>query len=425
MRRWRISGAVLANVKDGLSRPSFTPFRTLTKMTSKEEASRSIFGLGRQDGCIFRSLGSREETAIAETLDLTDKLDTIYDRSRDSADFLKALNEAATKHKDAALLLPTKDIRTQLLATTLKGYEDLGALIVGGELGCFQQDTIAAAAAVRTRKLFLRKILSNDLDRQGQDFLNYLLGDNVTQNGDSTHVKIPLPVLTKGADAKAHPFPLQVSIQTQEFIHAVLFYAMFADTAAGEYVRLPEGLKDLERKLSREGLTTREWERGWNFLERYQPIFNNMIFQNVVILIRSHWDWYVRQISQFVTFARHYIASPVLNKKQEKDLDRIGWAELTRQLSILEHSCGLTFNLPNSTLAEINEMSLVRNLGLHNRWEVDDVYLKTTCLPNWELKDVRIIEIGDLQRWARSLSILINETSFQIAVKYAAAPNFP
>jgi len=70
-------------------------------------------------------------------------------------------------------------------------------------------------------------------------------------------------------------------------------------------------------------------------------------------------------------------------------------------------------------------MSLVRNLGMHNRWEVDDYYLQKSSASGWELKDVRIIEIAELRSWSASLSKLINETSFEISIKYVGAPDFP
>ena len=276
------------------------------------------------------------------------------------------------------------------------------------------------------RKLFLKKLLSDDLDANAQDFVTYLLGpDGTPKASTNVHIKISLPQITKTPSAKAHVFPVQVSIQTQEFIHAVLFYAMFADIAAGEYVRLPDGLNRIERKLSHDGLDKKQWDRGWDYLQKYQPIFNNTIYQNVLILMRSHWDWYIRQIGQFVSFARAHIRSPALDKKQQQDLERIGWTEITKQLIILEVSCGIKFSLSSTILSDLNEMSLVRNLGMHNRWEVDEFYLRKTTTSNWELREVRIVEINELQSWASSLSKLINETSLQIATRYVAAPDFP
>jgi hypothetical protein len=126
-----------------------------------------------------------------------------------------------------------------------------------------------------------------------------------------------------------------------------------------------------------------------------------------------------------VSFARNHVSSPALDRNQQKNLARIAWKEITQQLTILEESCGIRFNLSHAILSDINEMSLVRNLGMHNRWEADDYYLNKTSSSNWDLKDVRLIEIAELRSWSGSLSKLINESSLEIAIKYAGAPDFP
>lgn len=126
-----------------------------------------------------------------------------------------------------------------------------------------------------------------------------------------------------------------------------------------------------------------------------------------------------------MSFARNHVSSSALDRNQQKDLARIGWKEITQQLTILEESCGIKFNLSQAILSDINEMSLVRNLGMHNRWEVDHYYLNKTSLSNWNLKDVRLIDIAELRSWSGSLSKLINETSVEIAIKYVHAPDFP
>jgi hypothetical protein len=391
----------------------------------KEDTSRTIFGIGREDGCVLNSLTEAQQKSILDALDLTDELDVAYDQRNNSASFVAAFSKAREKYADVSAMLPTKDIRAVLLGTTLEAYENLVTLIIGTELNLFHGDTTPTVASARMRKLFLRKIISGELDTDGQAFLDYLLGREVIQKtNSSSHTKIPLPSVSKTPGAKAHSFPVQVSIQTQEFIQAVLFYAMFADIAAGNYVRLPNALNNIEQELSKEGLDKKLWDSGWSYLQRYQPIFNNTIFQNVLILMRSHWDWYIRQIGEFVSFARNHVSSPALDRNQQKDLARVGWKEITQQLRILEESCGIKFSLSQAVLSDINEMSLVRNLGMHNRWEVDDYYLNKTSSSNWDLKDVRLIEIAELRSWSGSLSKLINETSLQLAMKYAGAPDF-
>ena len=338
-------------------------------MIDKEVTSHVIFGISRADGCVLNFLTDAQQNAVLATFALTDGLDEAYDQQGGGASYVVALTRAREKHEEVSAGLPRKDIRIVLLGTTLKAYEDLGTLIIGAELNRFNGDASPTVLSARMRKTFLRKIISGQLDKEGQDFLNYLLGHQVIQKtGSSAHTKIPLPSLSRTPGAKAHSFPIQVSIQTQEFIQAVLFYPMFADSAAGEYVRLPNALDNIEEKLIKEGLDKKLWDNGWNYLQKYQPIFNNTIFQNVVVLTRSHWDWYIRQIGEFVSFAGNYVSSPVLDARQRKSLARIGWNEITQQLSILEESCGIKFNISDATLSDINEMSLVRNLGMHNRW---------------------------------------------------------
>jgi hypothetical protein len=393
-------------------------------MIDKEEISRTIFGVGRADCSVLKPFTHEREMAILATLELIDAVDRIQDQQGSAASLATAFSQAKDKFEQILILLPDEDLKTKLLKATLKAYEDWVALSIAAELSQFQGDATPTLATARMRKLFLRKITSKDLDPSAQQFVDYLIG-GVLAPTDAVSTRIPLPVVTKTTDAKAHPYPIQVSLQAQEFIHGVLFYAMFADSAAGAYVRLPNALNNIEKKLIEEGLGKREWERGWDYLQKYQVIFNNTLFQNVVILMRSHWDWYIRQIGEFINFARVHIALPPLNKKQQSELTRIGWSEITKQLVVLEESCGIKLSLSPQVLSDIHEMSLVRNLGLHNRWEVDDVYLSKTSGSIWELRHVRIIEIGELKSWSGSLSKLISETSLEIAIKCVRAPDYP
>ena len=238
-------------------------------------------------------------------------------------------------------------------------------------------------------------------------------------------IKIPLPSVTKAPNAQAHPFPFQVAVQTYEFILGVLFYAMVSDTASGEYVRLPNALNQMETKLLSEGLSKKEWDRGWNIIQKYMSVFENTVFQNVLMLMRSHWDWYIRQLGGFVRFSRNHVSSPPLDNKQQKLLDNVDRKEIKEQLEILEMACGITFNIPATVMESIKEMSLVRNLGMHNRWEIDSFYLNKTSTSGWVLGDIRLIDIKDLREWASSLNKIIDETSLPIAVKYVSAPDYP
>jgi hypothetical protein len=71
-------------------------------------------------------------------------------------------------------------------------------------------------------------------------------------------------------------------------------------------------------------------------------------------------------------------------------------------------------------------MSLVRNLGLHNRWEIDAVYLKNTCNPlNWQVGEVRLVRASELLTWRNALDQLLMGTWSPIAQLYVGAPEYP
>ena len=237
-------------------------------------------------------------------------------------------------------------------------------------------------------------------------------------------IRIPLPTVTRQANSQGHPFPFQIAHQTLEFLQGMLFHAIVADTAAGEYVRQPGALEKLRVKMENEGLRSGEWENGWKLLDKYQPIFETWVFQSVLISMRSHWDWYIRRMGEFVLFSRKHVPCIALTKDGGKLLEKIGFKEITRQFEILEKSCDIKFVFPTDVLNSLKEMALVRNLGLHNRWEVDAFYKDRSSSTGFGIGDIRVVNKKELMEWHRSLIKCINETAFPIAAKFVQAPGY-
>jgi len=238
-------------------------------------------------------------------------------------------------------------------------------------------------------------------------------------------IKIDLPDISVEKNARAHPFPFQIAFQTQEFIQGAIFYISIADISSGAYVRQKDGLKELEADYYSQGKEKGTWEMGWKLLEKYKDVFKITVFQNVLVTINSHWDWYIRNLGNFVIFARNYFEGPLLNKTGKSDLNRIGFLSICHQLVILEKSCGISFGIPNDKLEVLKEMSLVRNLAMHNRWEVDQKYLdKTSYKQHWNIGELRFFDSSELRLWHQSLLEAINKTSISIATKYLNTPTY-
>lgn len=391
----------------------------------KSSAARDVFGFTQGDSDPeLPPLSPSQQRNLVSIFTLLDDADPFYD-TEDARQYAVKFESARELHKQSKSLFPTRDLRLNLLNSTMSAYQDVGLLLLAKDMNRYKESSDPTMLAGRMRKTFLKQIIEDGLDTNGQSFLDYLLGRDSDEVKKNTRIKISLPPISKAPDAKAHPFPIQISIQTYEFISGMMFYAMVADAASGKYIRLPNGLKQIEEDILEGGLSKNEWDRGWDRIQKYLPVLENSVLQSVLIQARSHWDWYIRNLIGFIRFARNHVTSPPLDGKQQKLLERIDRAGIKEQLSILELATGVTFSIPNTVMSSIKELSLVRNLGMHNRWEVDGFYLSQSSTSNWEVGDVRLFEATELRDWISSLSKLLDETSFPIATKYVSAPDYP
>ncbi len=237
-------------------------------------------------------------------------------------------------------------------------------------------------------------------------------------------VRIPLPSVTKAAGATAHPYPFQIAGQTLEFLQASLFYASLVDVATGELVRLPDGMAKLERQFTQRLYSKETYDQAWGFLAKYRPVFERVPFQSVLISLNSHWDWYLRKLVEFILFARGKIGAAALSNDDARRLERSGSLPLVDQIEVVEISAGVKFTLTDDQRAELKEMALVRNLGLHNRWEVDARYLANTRRQGLQLGELRLVDVDEIYHWHRLLIALVNESASKAAVALVAAPDY-
>lgn len=238
-------------------------------------------------------------------------------------------------------------------------------------------------------------------------------------------MKIALPVVSRKPNSQAHPFPIQIALQTQEFIQAVLFHTAFMDIASGEFVRMPDGVKRVEEILRARGLEDSVYSQAWELMRKYQVVFDTYVFQSVLIAFNSHWDWYIRKLAEFIRASRLKIGGHSLSKEDEKRLTRVDRLPLPEQLALIELTIGTNLPLSEAERQELKEMSLVRNLGLHNRWEIDTIYMKETSKTGFQTGDLRIVNIEELLKWQALLIKLLNSSSVECAKRFNTAPDFP
>lgn len=236
--------------------------------------------------------------------------------------------------------------------------------------------------------------------------------------------RIPLPSISASADAGAHKFPIQISLQTQEFLQGTLFHTAFRDIAAGEFVGFTTGVAKVESILAERGLVPGTFEQAWAILHKYQMFFEGGVFQEALVAMTSHWDWYVRRLSEFIRFARNHVGGPTLSKEELRQLERADFLPIAEQLQIISTAANIDLNLSSAEADELAEMTLVRNLALHNRREVDHRYLRATKRIGFGERDLRIVEAGELQQWHALLVKVLNQSALECARRYHAVPSF-
>jgi hypothetical protein len=237
-------------------------------------------------------------------------------------------------------------------------------------------------------------------------------------------MSIPLPEISRGTNGTAHVFPIQIGMQTQGFIQGALFLAAFADIAAGEFVRLPDGVARVERLMKEQGLAEGVSDQGWQLVRQYKAVFEGTVFQSVLITLNSHWDWYVRRLCEFIRFGLSLEGTAALLDRDEKRLARADRLPLGEQLEVLELAIGSNLTVSANEREELTEMTLVRNLGLHNRWEIDAGYLRRTKRSGMQAGELRLMDLNELLGWHSLLLRLLRVSAFACATRFRGAPDF-
>lgn len=236
--------------------------------------------------------------------------------------------------------------------------------------------------------------------------------------------RIPLPAIHSRPNASVHAYPFQISIQTLEFLQATLLHSSFMDIAAGQVARSPEGMRDVERVYLASIGSKQTYDEAWSYLAKYRVVFEKTALQSVLIALVSHWDWYIRKLGEFILFARTSSGGAIL-AGDVKRLVRLSSLPLIEQVVTIEAIAEIQLPLTDLERIELNEMSLVRNLGLHNRWEMDSKYLSRTTRCDLQEGDLRVFDRTELHIWHGVLVKLVNGSCLQVAKAFRHAPMYP
>jgi hypothetical protein len=226
--------------------------------------------------------------------------------------------------------------------------------------------------------------------------------------------KIPLPDISNQHGLNnLHPYPIQIGKQTIEFIRATWFEIFLTNAVAELYAESnPEGWKSKAFSRMREqGIETSAISPGWDSLKNYMEYFRHANVHSAVIALCSHWDWFIRKLSNFIFEYKDYLKIPT----SVKNYKNIGMKPILEQIEIIEKSLDISLSIKEADKAILKVVSGIRNIGVHNRWEVDAKYLKSNA-DNWKIGEIRIIESGELKNWGEVFVRCIDAIAYNVAV---------
>lgn len=225
----------------------------------------------------------------------------------------------------------------------------------------------------------------------------------------------------------AHPYPLRIANQTQELLRASIFHATFVDVATGAFVSLPDGMVRLEALFDEKGCAKASYEEGWELIGKYQPFFDRVPFQSVVLALNSHWQWYFRKLFDFIAFARagNDATARAASSDGARLIDRRAALSPLVQLGLLQRAAGIELALDDSQRTDLHELALVRDLGIYHRWEVDAHYLESTHRRGVKVGELRVVTQDELHRWHALLGTLVDDSASKVAQTFNAAPKYP
>jgi hypothetical protein len=231
-----------------------------------------------------------------------------------------------------------------------------------------------------------------------------------------------LPLIRRGPDAAAHPYPYQLATLLHEYLQATMFLLAVSDAAAGRSASDEAVLDGIRADF--EAGAPGVWDQGWALVGKYDEFLAALVKQNATIAMASEWDWYVRRLGKFVAFGLEHVAIAGLDASGAQQYCELEWKPMDVQLDRLARLVGPEHPLESGAREALIELFLVRNLGLHSHWDVDERYLSKTACTGWQVGDFREIADTELHGWHSALVETVNSVSIALASTFANAPDF-
>lgn len=230
-----------------------------------------------------------------------------------------------------------------------------------------------------------------------------------------------------GALDGKHSYPIRTYVDADSTIQAYMDYMDGLGFSRRAITAQPGGL---EMVLETNGWSAERIEKSVAIQKRIAPLLRGFTLQNNIFIMAFQWDWFIYRIGRFALWGLEQENSPLLLKGLRKDLQRITALAVLKQVAHLELACDLKDTVTAAAMEDIEELGLMRNIGAHNRWEVDEKYMDKTKTVGptgpWKIGEYRVY--GDAEWLKLNVSMRRDGTwkiAEAIAVRFKDLGDFP
>src|SRR5262245_35804356 len=238
-------------------------------------------------------------------------------------------------------------------------------------------------------------------------------------------IRIELPEVELKEGVRAHIFPLQIGEQVKEMIRATETHLSLTGRAVETMWQNEEWTKIVFQEESKV-YSQESFRLGFQTMIKYAPLFESYIRQHAVIFLVSEWDWYVTKLMQFLRRSWKMEEWGGKTKRPQGFKKDKTVSEIEADVRRIQNLCGVSeWPFDPRVVEQWNELSLVRNLGIHHRWEVNRHYLKASMWREyWYPGDLRIPIEDEVVTWIDCVKDAVNNTSVWAAKRFADAPAY-
>ena len=227
-------------------------------------------------------------------------------------------------------------------------------------------------------------------------------------------IRYDLPEVIPEDHPGEHPFPTRIALFTEAFIDTTISYLVINDRAVEVGTGRGMQVMRIVDSLIEEGASKEDLYFALKFGAEHRDFFQAFTRQNATVLLMNEWEWFHSRLMSFARWAlRHEGGSlPSTNRGIVGEIRRI--EEVARQ----------TLPLTDEERDALNELEMVRDLGMHHRWEMDRRYINANRLSEDYIGVLRIPRYDEIMNWKRTLAKTVQHCAMEMGRRFVEAPDY-